>query len=122
MSNAIAKVLGVVVVFILMGISWGAVRFILNNQSSPDISGVTFTRDTYISACTYWAKQEPEAAELSDAFIKNYCGCIYDDGVKQYGKERFAEIDQSFSDTKTASPEVNELINACITKTFNNGV
>lgn len=115
------KVINVVVAIALFAISYGAVRFIFMDRTPVELQGLSYTRDTYVSSCAYWAKQEPEAKDLSDAFINTYCGCVYDDGVALYGKEKFTKVDQELTSTGVVSPEVNELINTCVTKTLNSG-
>lgn len=111
------SLIGVFVGIVLLVGSYGVTRFVFNNVSgTPD--GLSYTRDAYISSCRYWAKQEKGVAELGDAVINQYCGCVYDKGVGQYGKEEFAKMDGESSDTNSVTPEVNALINACLEQVF----
>jgi hypothetical protein len=111
------SLIGAVAGIVLLVGSFGVTRFVFSNVSSMP-EGLSYTRDAYISSCRYWAKQENGVAELGDAIINQYCGCVYDDGVKQYGKEEFAKMDGAASETNSVTPEVNALVNTCLEQVF----
>lgn len=116
MSNN-AKIVSVVVGLVLLFVSYGVTKFVFNNaMGTPD--GLSYTREAYVSGCRYWARQDPSVEDISDAVINSYCGCVYDDGVRLYGKEEFAKMDSSASETNSVTPELNAIINTCIERVF----
>ncbi len=84
--------------------------------TTNEIKGLTYSREAYVSSCSYWARQTPGAQDYSQAVIDNYCGCVYDRGVAQYGQEEFVRIDKEITQTNSVTPELNNIINACITQ------
>jgi hypothetical protein len=97
----------------------GAAKYTANqiiDNEPTDIKGFSYSRSTYIEGCSYSAKSQQGAAVLTDALITSYCGCVYDKGVAQYGAAEFTKKDMEATETNSLTPELNSLVNVCITQ------
>ena len=118
MSNG--KVYGIIggVTTLFIGlIMAGAAKYTANqiiDNSPADVKGFSYTRESYLKGCSYSAKQSDGGAELTDALITSYCGCVYDKGVSQFGLAGFTQKDMQATETNSLTPELNELVNVCI--------
>ena len=88
-----------------------------SDGSGSSISGLTVNRDVYIDACESGAATTA-SDQISSEQITTYCGCVYDSGVEQYGAEEFTKMNSQIAETNQISPEINELINKCLSTIF----
>lgn len=118
MSNK--KVYGIVGGLIAVMFTFGigsAIRYAMSTyNSTPEMQGLTYTRDTYVSSCSYWAKLEQTSEPLPEEMINKYCGCVYDEGIKVYGKEGFVKADAELTETGVVTTQMNDLVNVCVQK------
>lgn len=105
-----------IVIGIIVFVVFAGLPAIIRNlpEETQTIENLSYTRETYVKSCAFWANKEPEAAELGAEFVNTYCGCVYDKGVALYGKEGFTKADKELNDTGYISNELNTIVNQCV--------
>lgn len=86
------------------------VRGIVRNVSSPTTKGLIYSKEAFNGPCV---SEATKGGNVSNAAATEYCGCVYDKGVAEYGAEQWSTELVNASDNGF-TPKMNEFINSCL--------
>ncbi len=103
-----------VVLLSIMGLSKGAWLVFDQYNSEKQLTGISYSREAYVTSCTRLATSGADA--LTSEAANALCSCAYDDGTAKYGVAKYSQMDYELAQTSVVTPEMNEIINNCIVK------
>ena len=105
-KTLILVVLGVVLYMI--------VASAFNRSQQPTYTqGYITSRAVVVHNCTPGAIK---SGAVTEAQAEQYCGCVYDEGVAQYGGAEFTSMLEDLQNTNTLTPQMNDIVNSCAAK------
>lgn len=84
----------------------------LTPKQHSTTTGYVVSRDAFVHNCAPSAVSE----EVTETQANQYCGCVYDEGMTQYGGEKFTSMVLELGNSNTMTPELNTIVNDCSTK------
>lgn len=105
---------GVILVVLVVVGAGSLSRYLSTNNTESNTDGLSYTLEAFNAPCV---AEATKGGNVSKEVATQYCTCVYDKGIAEYGGEGWAN-ELIKADAEGFTPKINEFVNQCIVTTM----